>query len=120
MEQCKITILAKSRSGKIFRCLTCNRIHIEFNNLYFTFTNEQFNSFRDYFLELDIAELERQCLKTPCMRKIMIPFQSFGFHALFHASEIRELQMMLLGKTEPEQPAPSDIGMERFPEFSMN
>jgi hypothetical protein len=120
MKQCKIKTLARSRSGKVFRCLSCRRIHVEFNNFYFTFTDEQFSKFRDYFLELDVAYLEGESIQSPCNRKIMIPFESCGFHALFHPEEIRELQFLLSGKQNIKDCCSTCISTEKLPEFSLN
>ncbi|MCK5134629.1 MAG: hypothetical protein KAR19_02480 [Bacteroidales bacterium] len=97
MEKCKIRIISQSPSGQVFQCLSCKKMHVEFNNLYFSFSDEQFHDFKQYFLEFDIEYWENQCINPVCRRSIMIPLGQDFFHALFHPGEIRELKRLLSG-----------------------
>ncbi len=92
MEKCNIKILNQTQNGKIFRCLSCNRLHVEYNNLYFTFTDKEFRKFRKYFLTLDAEYWEEVSKNEICNRKIMIPVGHDNLVTLFNVKEVNELK----------------------------
>ncbi|TKG95741.1 hypothetical protein EYV94_05455 [Puteibacter caeruleilacunae] len=94
MENCKTKILNETKSGKLFRCLSCDKIHIEFQNLYFTFNNEEYKKFKEYFLELDGEYWEDVNKNVICRRRIMVPIGHQRLILLFNNEEIRELKKL--------------------------
>ncbi len=95
MHQCSTQILSKTINGKIFMCKACDKIHIEFNNLNFVFTPEEFRFFRNYFKNLNEYHWENLNEKSQYDRKIMIPIGHTNFTMLFHAEEIQEMRRLL-------------------------
>ncbi len=92
MKKCELQILSQTTNGKIFRCLTCKQIHIEYKNLNFTFSKDDFVLFREYFLELNPEVWAHKNRNTVYTRKIMVPIGHRNFTAMFHTSEIYELK----------------------------
>ncbi len=95
MHQCSTQILSKTLNGKIFICKTCDKIHIEFNNLNFVFAPEEFKFFRNYFKNLNEHHWKKVNEKSQYDRKIMIPIGHRNFTMLFHVEEIQEMRQLL-------------------------
>jgi hypothetical protein len=81
-------------NGKIFKCSRCSKIHIEYKNLHFTFSEVEFVFFKDFFLKLEPEKWEFINRNSFYIRKIMVPMGHKNFSALFHATEINELKEM--------------------------
>jgi hypothetical protein len=94
MKECKLQVLSQTVNGKIFRCQTCDKIHIEYKNLNFTFSDDEFTFFRDYFLKLDPEKWVKVNRNTIYCRKIMVPIGHNNFMAMFHAPEVYELKAL--------------------------
>lgn len=92
MEKSKIKIINQTQSGKIFKCRFCDKIHIEFKNLYFTFTKEEYNNFKNYFLDFDENYWESIRKNSTCKRKIMVPVGHKNISLLFNSEEIKEFK----------------------------
>lgn len=92
MGNCKLYVISRTLNGKIFHCHTCNKIHIEYKNLNFNFSEDEFIFFKDYFLKLDPEKWEKINRDTCYCRKVMIPIGHKNFTAMFHAAEIYELK----------------------------
>ncbi len=48
-----ITVINKTKNGRIYKCNECNSTHIEYKNLNFSFTSEQYSIFLDYISDLE-------------------------------------------------------------------
>ncbi len=92
MKQCKLEVLSSSVNGKIFKCHTCNKIHIEYKNLNFAFSENEYFFFKDYFLKLKPEKWERINQNTIYKRKIMVPIGHRNFTIMFHSNEIYEIK----------------------------
>ncbi len=92
MKQCKLQVLGQTLNGKLFECKTCNKIHIEFKNLSFAFSKEEYILFRAYFLRLIPENWEYKNRNTIFKRKIMVPIGHNNFTAMFNKNEIYELK----------------------------
>jgi hypothetical protein len=97
MKQCKLEVLSRSINGKIFKCHTCNKIHIEYKNLNFTFSENEYHFFKDYFLKLEPEKWERINQNTFYKKKIMVPIGHRNFTAMFNTEEIYEIKNMFTG-----------------------
>ena len=94
MQNCKLHIISQTSNGKIFRCTTCNKLHIEYKNLNFNFAPEEFEFFKNYFLKLNAEHWENVNKNTFYKRKIMVPIGHRNFTAMFNSEEIHELKFM--------------------------
>lgn len=91
----KIELLNQTLNGRIFRCSICNKIHIEYKNLNFNFSNEEYEYFKDYFFKLEPEKWEIKNRNTCFCRKVMVPIGHRNFNVMFHTSEIYELKNLL-------------------------
>jgi hypothetical protein len=99
-----IDIIRQSPNGKVFKCPSCDKLHIEYKNLSFAFSDNEFNDFRDYFLRLQPEKWE-YLNKDSCMgRKIMIPIGHRNVTSIFHVHEIYELKSLLGGVKKRHHP----------------
>lgn len=92
-------IISQTQNGKLFTCDYCGKIHLEYNNLFFSFTGEEFERFKEFFSYLDGTYWEEQNEHSPCTRKIKVPIEHHNLVMLFNSREIDELKQ-LLGKKE--------------------
>ena len=91
MEQCKSTILKQTSHGKLMLCKGCDKYHIEFKNLKFSFTLTEFKSFVSYFRDLDGTYWTDINQATVYYRKINVPIGHKNVTTLFTTEEINEL-----------------------------
>ena len=103
MANCTLHVMSQISSGKIFKCLTCDKFHIEYKNLNFVFSKAEFENFRDYFLKLDAEYWECLNKDTFYNRKIMVPIGHRNFTALFNIEEIYELKSLFLSIQQHKQ-----------------
>lgn len=112
-DNCTLRLLNQTPNGKIFKCLFCNKVHIEYKNLNFVFEREEFEPFRKYFLNLDPEHWESVNRNSIYNRKIMVPIGHKNFTVMFNTKEIYELKSMLYnmfkGKKELAFIASSEI-----------
>ncbi|WP_303316829.1 DUF6686 family protein [Flavivirga abyssicola] len=93
-----IRTIAKVTNGELSICEQCNVYHVEFNNIYFEFTPNEFDHFKDYLLniELDYWEERYSCAKVK--RKIPIPSMQKNLVLMFNRQEIKELKLLFCGE----------------------
>lgn len=91
----KIKILAKGKSGVLSLCDQCAIFHLEFNNVYFEFTQEQFKHFREYVLNIDADYWEDRYSCNAIRRKIPIPSMQENLVLMFNKQEIKQLTALL-------------------------
>ncbi|MFV0565920.1 MAG: DUF6686 family protein [Flavobacteriaceae bacterium] len=95
-----LKILAKSNRGELSICLSCNIYHLEFNNLYFEFSTEEFVHFKTYILSVDCMYWECAYAETCFKRKIPIPSVQKNLILLFSRQEIEELKALVMEKDD--------------------
>lgn len=64
-------ILSKTKNGQVYICNKCSKIHIEYGNLNFNFTKQEFDDFADYILTLDGAYWEEKIKRHPFPEKLL-------------------------------------------------
>ncbi len=89
-----VNVISKTKNGKIFKCDKCNSIHLEFKNLNFNFSEEQFDTFADYIVALNGFEWEKKNKESYFNRKIFIAVNS-SFNVVLHNYELLELKQLL-------------------------
>lgn len=100
METTKQIILKQTANGKVFKCETCNLIHIEFKNLNFNFSEFQFEHFSDYIQKLNGLEWEGINENSLYNRKIIVPIGHKNFNFMLNNNELIELQELLNNQPE--------------------
>jgi len=92
-----------TENGKVFTCLKCNKIHIEFNNLNFSFSEIEYKSFKEYVLKLNGEKWEAINNDSVFERKIHISILNNSFSIVLHNYELEEFKNLLNGDSDTEQ-----------------
>ena len=95
MNDTKQKITNKTANGKVFKCVKCSLIHIEFKNLNFNFTQLQYNHFANYILGLEGEKWEYLNRNTIYVRKIIIPIGHQNFNFILNNTELTEFKLLL-------------------------
>ncbi len=89
-------LIHKNINGQIFKCESCQAIHIEYKNLNFNFSDKQLRHFLDYLSEIDGDAIEHAAYNDEYRRKIIIPTsEKKSFNILLNKTELLELIDML-------------------------
>ena len=97
MEESNFKILSKCKNGKIFRCASCDKIHVEYKNFYFSFEDEEYNFFKKFFMNLDYKSEQEFTKNELCQRRLKVSVGHPNLIALFNSTEIDELKTLLRG-----------------------
>lgn len=92
-----MNIIRQSPSGRVFRCSSCTKIHIEFKNINLNFSASEYDHFRTYINELDTEYWSRANASSPYRRKIILPVGHRNVNLLFDLVEIEDLRYLLNG-----------------------
>lgn len=95
---CNNKSLAQNSNGNILYCQSCKKYTIEYKNLCFTFSEKDYQQFRDYFIRLDAEYWEYKNADTIYRRKVIVPVGHKKLNAVFNRREIEELQQLLQTK----------------------
>jgi hypothetical protein len=87
----KIKTLSKTKRGELYLCEQCNIYHLEFNNIYFEFNEEQFHQFKSYVLAIEVDYWEHKYACGRVKKKIPIPTMHPNLVLMFNRQEIYEL-----------------------------
>ena len=87
-------LINKTINGQIFKCDSCEAIHIEYKNLSFNFSVQQFDNFADYLSKLDGKKWEEKNKNSSYKRKIIIPIGHKSFNVLLNNEELQELNSL--------------------------
>lgn len=90
-----LEILSIVKSGELSFCKECHIYHLEFNNIYFEFTVQQFEYFRAYLLGIDSQFWEQKYACASFKRKIPIPSMQDNLVLMFNRQEIEELKILI-------------------------
>ena len=101
---CKnIKLISKTVNGRIYKCLRCNNIQIEYKNLSFSFSHKEYQSFKDYFLTIDGEYWENINKNTHHERKVLIPIGHRNVMIAMNSVEVHELKALFSGKKNGEK-----------------
>lgn len=90
-------IINKTDFGLVFKCYHCRKIHIEFGNLNFNLSEEEFNFFSEYLEKLDGDYWECRNATSIFTKKIRIPLSgSQAFCILLDKEELKQLKELVL------------------------
>lgn len=88
-------IINQTINGKVYRCTTCNKIHVDYKNLSFTFNKPEYQNFSQYMKKLDGEYWAQKNEEHSGNRKIMIPINHQNLILNFSMAEIVELKDLL-------------------------
>lgn len=100
MTSSNFKVLSSSSQGKVYLCGSCDKIHIEFKNLSFSFNRKEYNQFINYFLKLEPNRWEYLNQDTIYTRKIQVPIAHKNLTLMFCANEIYQLQELFKNVTK--------------------
>lgn len=93
----KVNIISKVKSGQLSFCSACGIYHLEFNNIYLEFNQEEFDHFKMYIIGIEVEYWEHKYNCTKMKRKIPIPTVQDKLLLVFNSFEIKELQLLFSG-----------------------
>ncbi|MBI9067382.1 MAG: hypothetical protein JEZ09_08830 [Salinivirgaceae bacterium] len=88
-------IINETKNGKVFICKSCKKIHVEFNNLNFNFTKEEFYHFSRYISQVNGEYWEKVNTDSTYRRKILIPLDHKNLNLLLNKEELEEMKILL-------------------------
>lgn len=88
-------IINKTLYGTVFTCSRCEKIHVEFNNINFNFTEKEYRQFVRYLNELDGSYWEEKNKNSLFRRKIRIPFSGTSLCLMLNSEELSSLRSLL-------------------------
>lgn len=91
-------VLSQTENGRIFKCTSCNKIHIEYKNLEFLFDDDEYEFFREYFRELDGEYWENINSDSVYRRKIIVPVGHKNIRMLLFNNELEEIKILLFDR----------------------
>lgn len=89
-----IKLLARVKSGALSKCFKCNTYYLQFNNLYFTFSQHEFNAFKEYLLNIEFENQSQLNCSTNHIRKIAIQSRYQNLLLIFSQQELKELLLL--------------------------
>lgn len=93
-----IKTISKVTSGELSICTNCNVYHLEFNNIYFEFSEAQYKQFKKYLLAIEEVYWENKYVDAKVKRKIPIPSLQSNLVLMFNRQEIKELKSLFCNK----------------------
>lgn len=89
------SILKQTSNGFISFCTKCNAYHLEFGNLFFKFTEDEFQHFCRYISSIDGEYYQNQNRELRNARKIFLRMPVQGFFCTLHPEELAELKRLV-------------------------
>lgn len=87
-------VMNQTENGKVFRCSGCNKIHIEYKNLNFNFSEDEYENFINYFKELNGPYWESVNANIEFEKKIIVPIGHKNINMLLDNRELEELKQL--------------------------
>ena len=94
--------IAKVKNGQLTKCKTCNVYHLIFNNILFEFCPIEFESFKQYVMQIEIDLWEQKNVHINMTRKIPIPTNQKNLMIMFDKQEIEELKALIFNVNTKE------------------
>lgn len=93
-----IKILSKVSNGELSICECCGIYHLEFNNIYFEFTQPQYQHFKSYLMTIEEAYWEDLYANANVKRKIPIPSIQENLVLMFNREEVIQLRKLFCNR----------------------
>ncbi|ADV43819.1 DUF6686 family protein [Bacteroides helcogenes] len=107
------SILKQTSNGFISFCSKCNAYNLEFGNLFFRFTEDEFQHFCRYISSIDGEYYQRMNQNMRNARKIFLRMPLQGFYCALHREELEELKR-LVDYTNIEEEVNSFQNLEHY------
>ena len=104
-------IISSVKNGELSICKGCKNYALTYNNIFFQFTGEQLQKFKNYVSQIDVDYwLDHNGCSTQ-KRKVPIPTSHENLILIFDVYEIKELRILLgIDKNNPMKIVePADI-----------
>ena len=88
-------IIRTSPNGQLSYCGNCKIYLLEFGNLFFRFTTEEFLYFKNYIRKTDGLYYESINKNLPNIRKIFLRMPVNSFFCCLHSEELDELKYLI-------------------------
>ena len=95
MKEDNFVILSKCKNGKVFRCQSCDKIHVEYKNFYFSFNEEEYEFFKNFFMKYNYDCDEGYTRNKLCKRRLKVSVGHPNLVALFSHHDLDELKGLL-------------------------
>ena len=82
-------ILKRTTNGFISFCTKCHAYHVEFGNLFFTFTEDEFEHFCQYINSIDGEYYQELNKEMKNARKIFLRMPVKGFYCALYPDELK-------------------------------
>lgn len=76
-------------------CTKCHAYHVEFGNLFFTFTEDEFEHFYQYINSIDGEYYQELNKNMKNARKIFLRMPVKGFYCALYPDELKELRRLI-------------------------
>lgn len=94
MENQNGKIINETFNGRLYTCNQCKQVHLDYKNLSFSFSVDEYKRFRNYILNLNEeywATINQNIISE---RKIKIPISHRNLVLSFSTDEIKELKLL--------------------------
>ena len=85
-------------NGRIYQCSECNKIHVDYKNLSFSFHLPQYQNFQTCIQQPDAAYRAQKNEEINGQRRVMIPINHGNLMLNFPPEEIAELKELLVAQ----------------------
>ena len=92
MKRIEHQTISQTANGLIFKCQQCNKIHLEFLNINFNFSQNQFEDFAKYIQNINGLDWEQKNQYSNYRRKIVIPIGTTNFNFLLNTYKILQVK----------------------------
>lgn len=94
---CKnIKVISEVKKGQLFVNETCNLYYLNYNNLLFELTPQEFDALRNYVCNIEMDYWEHKYSGSNLSRKIPIPSTQQNLYLMFNRKEIEDLKSLLM------------------------
>jgi len=93
----KKNVINQTANGCVFTCPRCEKVHVEFQNIFFSFDEKEYEYFCSCFLRMDGDYYEQMNARMKSKRKIIVPIGHRNASMLLNNKELEELQTLLSG-----------------------
>lgn len=90
-----VDVLSRTKNGVVFKCKGCNTFQILYNNLNFSFTDDEYSNFTNYILKLDETYYVENVDSLIHGKKVPIPIGHKNVIVVLNIDELNELKILL-------------------------
>ena len=90
----QLNIISKTKNGIVFLCKDCDKYRVQFNNLDFSFNDQEYFCFSEYISGIDLGYFEHHFNDELHDKKIPIPIGHKNLMLVLNSNELKELQVL--------------------------